>query len=97
MDHTLLVHVGTGASVITLAHDGKGAGGQGATVSLIHDLLAHCRKNGGNLMVQSAPPDLKPHLKMWGEPGPDLLVMDRIKRELDPLGIFSPGRFVGQL
>jgi FAD/FMN-containing dehydrogenase len=34
---------------------------------------------------------------MWGEPGPDLPVMERIKRELDPCGIFSPGRFVGGL
>jgi FAD/FMN-containing dehydrogenase len=34
---------------------------------------------------------------MWGDPGPDQLVMERIKRELDPFGIFSPGRFVAGL
>ena len=97
IDHTLLVHAGTGACIITLCGDTDGGRGGRPTVSLIHDLLARCRESGGNLIIQSAPPDLKPHLKMWGEPGPDRLVMERIKRELDPSGIFSPGRFVGGL
>jgi FAD/FMN-containing dehydrogenase len=97
IDHTLLVHAGTGACLITLCGDTDGGRGGGPTVSLIHDLLARCRESGGNLIVQSALPDLKSELKMWGEPGPDLLVMERIKRELDPSGIFSPGRFVGGL
>ena len=97
IDHTLLVHAGTGACLITLCGDTDGGRGGGPTVSLIHDLLARCRESGGNLIIQSALPDLKPHLKMWGEPGPDQLVMERIKRELDPSGIFSPGRFVGGL
>jgi len=97
VDHTLLVHAGTGACVITLPGDPSEDRGKGAAVSLLHDLLAHCRRSGGNLMVESAPWDLKPRLKMWGEPGPDLPVMERIKRELDPAHIFSPGRFVKRL
>jgi len=97
VDHTLLVHAGTGACVIILSGDSVGGRGGGAAVSLIRDLLARCRENGGNLIIQSAPSDLKPKLRMWGEPGLDLLVMERIKRELDPSGIFSPGRFVGGL
>jgi glycolate oxidase FAD binding subunit len=97
MEHTLLVHGGTGACVINLSGNPDGERGGGASVSLIHELLARCCESGGNLIIQSAPSELKPDLKMWGEPGPDQLVMERIKRELDPFGIFSPGRFVGGL
>jgi len=97
MEHTLLVHAGTGACMITLPGDRDGGRGGGPIVSIILELLARCRESGGNLIIRSAPPDLKPQLKMWGEPGPDRLVMERIKRELDPSGIFSPGRFVGGL
>jgi len=97
LNHTLMVHAGTGACVISLSGDPEGGRGQGTAVTLIQDLLAHCRNKGGNLLIHSAPSDLKPRLKMWGEPGPDLLVMERIKRQLDPAGIFSPGRFVGGL
>jgi glycolate oxidase FAD binding subunit len=97
IDHTLLVHAGTGACIIVLSGDTDGGRGGGTAVSLTHDLLARCRDSGGNLIIQSAPADLKPELKMWGDSGPDRLVMERIKRELDPSGIFSPGRFVGGL
>jgi len=96
-EHTLLVHGGTGACVITVSGNPDGGRGGGASVSFIHELLARCRESGGNLIIQSAPSELKPDLKMWGEPGPDQLVMERIKRELDPFGIFSPRRFVAGL
>lgn len=95
--HTLLVHAGTGAAVITLSATSETPGRRGGVISLIQDLLTRCRESGGNLMVWSAPSDLKPHLPIWGEPGMDLSVMRRIKGELDPHGIFSPGRFVGGL
>jgi len=97
MEHTLLVHGGTGASVITVSGNPDGGRGGGRSISLIHKLLTQCRESGGNLIIQSAPSELKPDLKMWGESGPDQPVMERIKRELDPFGIFSPGRFVGGL
>jgi glycolate oxidase FAD binding subunit len=92
IDHTLLVHAGTGAAIITLSGDPSGGRTGEPSVAIIHELLDRCRKIGGNLIVRSAPPDLKSQLKVWGEPGPDRLVMERIKRELDPSGIFSPGR-----
>jgi len=97
MEHTLLVHAGTGGSCLTLSGDSaKGAAG-GPEALVMEELLAQCRERGGNLVIQSAPDGLKPALKMWGEPGSDLLVMKRVKHKLDPSGIFSPGRFVGRL
>jgi len=94
IQHSLLTHAGTGASIVTLSGDPGGKGAGGTAIDLIRDLLGRCQERGGNLRVLDAPPAVKPHVKIWGAPGADLLVMKRIKGRLDPLGIFSPGRFV---
>jgi glycolate oxidase FAD binding subunit len=57
-------------------------------------LLGRCQKMDGNLVIQSAPTQVKGRLKMWGEIGSDFVVMKRLKDRLDPNGIMSPGRFV---
>jgi glycolate oxidase FAD binding subunit len=49
---------------------------------------------GGSLVVESAPPGLKPVLNVWGETG-GLDIMRRIKQQFDPNRTLSPGRFVG--
>lgn len=49
---------------------------------------------GGSLVVDSAPPDLKPVLNVWGESG-GIDIMRRVKQQLDPKRTLSPGRFVG--
>ena len=97
IEHTILAHAGSGICLIHLLESLNRNETRGRTVQVIHTLLDRCLETGGNLIVQSAPAGLKPELKMWGEPGPDLLVMKRLKKQLDPSGIFSPGRFVGGL
>ncbi|MBC8420453.1 MAG: FAD-binding oxidoreductase [Desulfobacterales bacterium] len=97
IEHTILVHAGSGGCLIHLIEDLNRDGARGKTVQATQTLLARCLETGGNLMVKHAPAGLKPELKMWGEPGSDLLVMKRLKKQLDPSGIFSPGRFVGGL
>ena len=92
MDHTLLVHGGTGSLVGTLAHEAH-TRSEETVVGVLRDLLDGCREKGGNLIILSAPPHLKSRLRMWGDPGNDLKVMRRIKTRVDPSGIFSPGRF----
>ena len=52
---------------------------------------------GGNLMVTAAPPELKPHLPVWGAPRDDFILMQRVKQQMDPDRILNPGRFVGKL
>jgi FAD/FMN-containing dehydrogenase len=91
-DHTLLCHAGNGLTLINLLPDSKGADDK-SLAGAVRALLAECRKAGGNLVVQSAPADLKKALPVWGEPGSDLPLMKRIRVELDPLGIMNPGRF----
>jgi glycolate oxidase FAD binding subunit len=45
--------------------------------------------------VERAPVELKKPLDVWGDPGTSLPLMKKLKQELDPRGILSPGRFVG--
>ena len=50
---------------------------------------------GGTCVVEHAPPDARPGLDVWGDVGPALETMRRLKRELDPAGVLNPGRYVG--
>jgi glycolate oxidase FAD binding subunit len=50
---------------------------------------------GATCVVEHAPADAKPGLDVWGEVGPAIEAMRRLKRELDPGDVLSPGRYVG--
>ena len=49
----------------------------------------------GTCVVEHAPPEAMPGLDVWGEVGPALEAMRRLKRELDPGDVLNPGRYVG--
>ncbi|MEW6263314.1 MAG: FAD-binding oxidoreductase [Thermodesulfobacteriota bacterium] len=51
----------------------------------------------GALFVEAAPPEFKDLFDPWGPPRGDFEIMKRLKKELDPAGIFNPGRFPGGL
>ena len=92
VDRTILSHSGSGVTLINLLLDRRSDGKDKASKA-VRTLLAECRKAGGNLVVQSAPPDWKESLPVWGEPGSDLPMMKRIREQLDPSGLLNPGRF----
>jgi glycolate oxidase FAD binding subunit len=48
-------------------------------------------------VVEHAPIGVKGDLDVWGDPGPALPFMRRLKAELDPGAILNPGRFVGRI
>lgn len=50
---------------------------------------------GGHMMVEAAPLAGKPPDLIWGAPGPEFFLHQGIKRQLDPAGVFSAGRFLG--
>jgi glycolate oxidase FAD binding subunit len=50
---------------------------------------------GGTCVVEHAPPGALAGLDVWGDVGPALESMRRLKREVDPEGVLNPGRFVG--
>ena len=92
LDHTMLCHAGNSVTLINLLPAPKGTDDK-PLIEAVRTLLAECRKEGGNLVVQRAPADLKKALPVWGEPGSDLPLMKRIRVELDPFGVMNPGRF----
>jgi glycolate oxidase FAD binding subunit len=89
----LLVHSGSGVSLISTDIGSDG----GNVAGVVKNLLASCRREGGNLVVQYAPADLKKDLPVWGETGSDFVVMKRLKQRLDPRSTMCPGRYVGGL
>jgi hypothetical protein len=50
---------------------------------------------GGVVVVERAPSELKNDLDVFGETPGGFELMKQIKEKLDPKGILSPGRFVG--
>jgi len=95
--YTLRSHSGSGICLVNLLLDGEADGLKPKAISFMEQLSQLSRKAGGNTVIQNAPTDLKPKLKIWGEIGSDFVVMKRIKDKLDPNGVMSPGRFVGGL
>jgi glycolate oxidase FAD binding subunit len=64
----------------------------------VADVLARLRTvagpEGGSVVLLAAPAAVRNAVDAWG-PVPGLELMRRLKRELDPAGRLSPGRFVG--
>ena len=48
---------------------------------------------GGSLTIESAPHEIKRQIDTWGSFGSAAAIMQRIKQQLDPYAILSPGRF----
>jgi len=48
---------------------------------------------GGALIIEHAPGEIKARANVWGRFGSSAGLMQRVKQQLDPDGILSPGRF----
>jgi len=86
-----------GSGVIRAALGGAEAGGGwlGEAVASLRDGLS---QQGGSLVVEGAPPELKRQVDVWGPIQLESLeIMRRVKRQFDPSGILNSGRFVGGL
>jgi len=97
LNYTLQIHAGTGICSPRLLILPNDVEAMDRGLNAITSLLARCREVGGNLVIEDAPVEVKDRLKIWGEQGSDFVVMKRIKEQIDPSGIMSPGRFVGGL
>ncbi len=60
-------------------------------------LRRHVERLGGAWVLERAPLEVKRALDVWGPLPAAFEIMRRLKREFDPFGTLSPGRFVGRL
>jgi FAD/FMN-containing dehydrogenase len=80
-------HAGAGDGRVRVFDD------EGASTS-IESLRRAARDLGGSLVVERAPAELKARLDPWGLSDASASLMRRVKQQLDPDDIFSPGRFL---
>jgi FAD/FMN-containing dehydrogenase len=65
------------------------------TIAAIEALRDDAVALRGSLVLEEASPRIKERVDAWGKPGPGFATMRRMKVEFDPLGLCSPGRFLG--
>ena len=64
-------------------------------VAATNQIFAAGANLGANTTIPWCPSEWKSALKIWGPERSDLAEMQKVKKVFDPLGIFSPGRFIG--
>ena len=69
----------------------------GLVLEAIIKIRESAREAGGSAVVEFCPLTLKKVIDVWGDQAGGMEIMHRIKQEFDPLGIMSPGRFVGKI
>ena len=102
MDAVTSAARGAGATVRMLVHAANGVvrvavDEPGSVAALVHALRPVLAAGGGSLVVERAVPEVKATVDVWGDPGPGLTLMRRLKTSFDPASLFAPGRFVGGL
>jgi len=90
----LTAHAGVGIATAVLS---GGGGDANAVVATLTEWRAIVNGAGGHALVESAPLAVKERVSVWDEPGPAIRIMRGIKERLDPRGILTPGRFVGEI
>ena len=63
--------------------------------SALDALFSAAERAGWLLFVESAGPETKARLDVFGPPSAALPLMRELKRRFDPDGVLAPGRFVG--
>jgi glycolate oxidase subunit GlcD len=63
------------------------------TVRVLEQLRQKTTSLGGRLILENAPIEIKNEFEAWGNFGSVTELMKRVKRELDPNNMLSPGRF----
>jgi glycolate oxidase FAD binding subunit len=63
----------------------------------IAELRRQAKEARGSLVIERCPVELKRSIDVWGEPGAEFYLMQRLKQQFDPQGTFVRGRFVGGL
>jgi glycolate oxidase FAD binding subunit len=89
---TLRATIDVATGVLHAASNPIGGAQSVGLVTRVREALAPL---GGSCVIEHAPVEVLPTLDVWGDVGPALEPMRRLKGELDPAGVLNPGRFVG--
>ncbi|MDI7260978.1 MAG: FAD-binding oxidoreductase [Thermodesulfobacteriota bacterium] len=95
MDCALVCHSGNGILYTYVLPGRNWRSKTESIVEFIGKLTFEAAKWEGHIIVESSPLAVKEKVDVWGQPRSDYQVMRRLKEEIDPAGILSPGRFVG--
>jgi glycolate oxidase FAD binding subunit len=87
---SMVAHAGNGVARLRLE-----SGDDQALLLFAEALRLSVRERGGWVVFDRLPKSLHGRLDSFGNPTPAVLLMRAVKRQLDPQGILSPGRFVG--
>ncbi|HET8843951.1 MAG TPA: FAD-binding oxidoreductase [Ktedonobacteraceae bacterium] len=93
LESTVIAHAGNGILYIEL----RPGDATPRLIEAITELRQQAQKARGSLVVERCPVDLKHRIDIWGQPGSNFRLMQRLKEEFDPKGTFVRGRFVGGL
>jgi glycolate oxidase FAD binding subunit len=93
LEAAVIAHAGNGILYIEL----RPGDATPRLIEAIAELRKHAREARGSLVVEHCPVDLKRRIDVWGEPGSNFRLMQRLKEQFDPKGTFVRGRFVGGL
>ena len=66
-------------------------------IEAIAELRRYAQEMRGSLVIEHCPVELKRRVSIWGEPGADFTMMQRLKQQFDPHKTFVGGRFLGGL
>src|SRR5438105_2441427 len=93
LEAAIVAHAGNGILYIEL----RPGDATPRLIEAIAELRLHAQEARGSLVVEHCPIDLKRRISVWGEPGSDFYLMQRLKNQFDAKGTFVRGRFVGGL
>jgi glycolate oxidase FAD binding subunit len=93
LEAAVIAHAGNGILYIEL----RPGDASSRLVEAIVELRQQAQEARGSLVVERCPVDLKRRIDVWGEPGSNFRLMQRLKEQFDPKGTFVKGRFVGGL
>lgn len=93
LEAAVIAHAGNGILYIEL----RPGDATPRLIEAINELRRQAQKARGSLVVERCPVELKHRIDIWGQPGSNFRLMQRLKDEFDPKGTFVKGRFVGGL
>jgi glycolate oxidase FAD binding subunit len=93
LESAVIAHAGNGILYIEL----RPGDATPRLVEAIAELRQQAQEARGSLVVERCPVDLKRRIDVWGSPGANFRLMQRLKAQFDPKGTFVKGRFVGGL